>query len=121
MVGRVAGRLWIGHRGAANGALAGGEQVMLVGGKADLAEQMPNSRQVDQGEAAAFANEHDLLFMETSSVTAHNVSICFDVLLQAIYERSPGTPKGASSNASLQLDDRMDWGRTCAVFGNDIC
>lgn len=62
--------------------------VMLVGSKADLPETDPAFRQVDYETAGEFARRHGLLFVETSAVTAQNISACFDKLLQAIYDRS---------------------------------
>jgi GTPase SAR1 family protein len=43
--------------------------IMLIGNKCDL----ESKRQVSKEEGAAFAKEHNLLFLETSAKTAENV------------------------------------------------
>jgi len=78
---------------------------MLIGNKSDLAAVRPllgiwfhwhvahargvflgeQRRQVSAEEGAAFAAEHDLVFMETSAKTAHNVEEAFINTARAIY------------------------------------
>lgn len=57
---------------------------ILVGNKSDLS----NKRQVDYNVAKAFANEHDVPFMETSVKDAVNVEAAFMMLLDCIQTKS---------------------------------
>lgn len=43
-------------------------------------------REVSYQEAEEFAKENDLLFIETSAVLNCNVTDCFQLLLEKIYE-----------------------------------
>merc|ERR1712216_170589 len=56
--------------------------VMLVGNKTDLAKQ----RQVTFEEASKFAEEHGLIFIETSAKTGENVEETFPRTARKIYE-----------------------------------
>ena len=56
--------------------------IMLIGNKSDL----DSRRQVSQAEGQAFADEHGLIFMETSAKTAHNVEESFLKTSEMIYE-----------------------------------
>merc|ERR1712039_1009835 len=56
--------------------------IMLVGNKVDLVEKDASSRQVYYDSAAEWARQHDLLFVESSSVTSYNVKHAFEHLLQ---------------------------------------
>jgi len=55
--------------------------IMLVGNKSDL----KHLRAVPTDEAAAFASQNGLLFMETSALEASNVSEAFSAILTDIY------------------------------------
>jgi Ras-related protein Rab-2A len=57
--------------------------IMLIGNKCDLEQK----RQVSTEEGEAFAKEHNLVFLETSAKTAHNVDDAFVQTAQAIYEK----------------------------------
>jgi len=57
--------------------------IMLIGNKSDL----ESSRQVSAAEAAAFAQTHGLVFLETSAKTAHNVEQAFINSAETIYEK----------------------------------
>jgi small GTP-binding protein len=59
--------------------------IMLVGNKLDLCEARPGDRKVPCKDAAQFAQENNLLFMETSAVQDVNVRDCFETLVQEIY------------------------------------
>ena len=59
--------------------------IMLVGNKLDLCEARPGYRKVPCKYAAQFAQENNLLFMETSAVQDVNVRDCFETLVQEIY------------------------------------
>lgn len=59
--------------------------IMLVGNKLDLCEARPGDRKVLCKDAAQFAQENNLLFMETSAVQDVNVRDCFETLVQEIY------------------------------------
>lgn len=56
--------------------------IALVGNKSDLS----HARAVPTEEAQNFATEHNLLFTETSALTADNVDHTFNQLIQNIYE-----------------------------------
>jgi len=55
--------------------------VMLVGNKSDLKHQ----RAVDTNEAMAFAEQHNLAFIETSALDASGVDVAFQNILTEIY------------------------------------
>jgi len=55
--------------------------IMLVGNKSDL----KHLRAVPTDEAAAFASQNGLLFMETSALESSNVSEAFSAILTDIY------------------------------------
>ena len=56
---------------------------MLIAVHSDLEAR----REVKAEEGQAFANEHGLIFMETSAKTAHNVEEAFIQTARAIYEK----------------------------------
>lgn len=56
--------------------------IMLVGNKIDLVDKNPTLRKVSRDEARKLAQEHQMLFEETSAVTAQNVTDVFERLLQ---------------------------------------
>lgn len=64
--------------------LASGNQTrMLIGNKCDLSDR---KRVVSYGEGAQFAEEHGLLFMETSAKTGQNVDeVMFKLLLVVLF------------------------------------
>ncbi|XP_008286906.1 RAB11a, member RAS oncogene family, like [Stegastes partitus] len=55
--------------------------IMLVGNKSDLR----HLRAVPTDEAKAFAEKHDLSFLETSALDSSNVELAFQMILTAIY------------------------------------
>jgi Ras-related protein Rab-2A len=57
--------------------------IMLIGNKCDL----ESKRQVSPEEGQAFAAEHDLVFLETSAKTAHNVDDAFMKTADAIFDK----------------------------------
>ena len=57
--------------------------VMLVGNKCDL----ESKRQVSKEEASAFAREMDLVYIETSAKTAHNVDEAFTGTAKSIMDK----------------------------------
>lgn len=57
--------------------------IMLVGNKTDLEGQ----RQVSEAEAKAFAEENQMLWMEASAKTGHNVDNCFLELAKTVLEK----------------------------------
>jgi Rab family protein len=59
--------------------------IMLVGNKLDICEKQPLERKVSHQRALEFAQENQILFMETSAVTDINVRDCFELLVQEIY------------------------------------
>ena len=56
--------------------------IMLVGNKVDLCKENPNARQVSREEGMRLADENKLLFEETSAITATNVVLAFERLLE---------------------------------------
>jgi len=60
--------------------------IMLIGNKSDLAEEDPVNRQVSIEESTEFAKKYNLLFMETSAKTGHNVKEAFESLVETVYE-----------------------------------
>jgi len=85
--------------------------VMLVGNKSDL----KNQRAVETEEAMAFAEEHNLAFIETSAMDASGVDIAFQNILTEIYrlmnkkqlaaEATGGGGKTISSGEKISLGD----------------
>ena len=57
--------------------------IMLIGNKSDLDQK----RQVTYCEGEAFAKEHGLLFLETSSKTPDNVQEAFEGTAYEIYRK----------------------------------
>ena len=57
--------------------------IMLIGNKSDL----DHKRSVTYEEGQKFANEHGLVFMETSAKTAMNVEQAFIGTAKSIYEK----------------------------------
>ena len=58
--------------------------IVLVGNKADLVERNPGMRKVSVEQAQKLAEEHDMIFEETSALTSLNVTDAFERLLQGI-------------------------------------
>jgi GTPase SAR1 family protein len=54
---------------------------LLVGNKTDLKDK----REVKREEAAAYAAEHHLAFLETSALDCTNVDLAFERIIQEIY------------------------------------
>jgi len=71
--------------------------IMLVGNKLDLVQKDPTLRQVSTDEALKFAQEHGMLYEETSAITGTGVKEAFEHLLEEIH----GRPR---SNAGLGQD-----------------
>lgn len=55
--------------------------ILLVGNKTDLRDR----REVKKEEAAAYAAEHQLAFIETSALDCTNVDLAFDRIINEIY------------------------------------
>mmetsp|Transcript_6109 Transcript_6109/g.5458 ORF Transcript_6109/g.5458 Transcript_6109/m.5458 type:complete len:212 (+) Transcript_6109:63-698(+) len=60
--------------------------IMLVGNKIDLVEKSQGLRKVSREDAKKVADEHQMLFEESSAITSQNVNDVFERLLQEIYE-----------------------------------
>jgi len=60
-----------------------GISLMLVGNKSDMAEE----RKVSYEDASNFAQENDLLYIETSAKTGSHVKNAFEKLAATIYEK----------------------------------
>jgi len=57
--------------------------IMLIGNKSDLHER----RQVSTTEATKFAEEHNMMFLETSAKTAENVEDAFLKTADSIFDK----------------------------------
>lgn len=79
--------------------------VMLVGNKVDLCDRNPSTRQVQKSEALRFAQEHGLLFEETSAITTVKVKEAFDGLLERIYMKRRAEGNG-SAIEEVQVEPR---------------
>eukprot|EP00826_Nyctotherus_ovalis_P037069 TRINITY_DN3355_c0_g1_i1.p2 TRINITY_DN3355_c0_g1~~TRINITY_DN3355_c0_g1_i1.p2 ORF type:complete len:191 (-),score=49.28 TRINITY_DN3355_c0_g1_i1:186-758(-) len=60
-----------------------GISLMLVGNKSDMVEE----RKVSYEDAMSFAQENDLLYIETSAKAGSNVPQAFETLAEAIYRK----------------------------------
>lgn len=60
-----------------------GISLMLVGNKSDMVEE----RKVSYEDAMNFAQENDLLYIETSAKSGSNVSQAFETLAEAIHRK----------------------------------
>jgi Ras-related protein Rab-5C len=86
--------------------------IALAGNKCDLP-----TRAVNQEDAASYAEENNLLFMETSAKTAANVNEIF----MAIAKKLPKTePRGPSGPARSGVDLK-DTGKKDAAGGGGCC
>ena len=74
--------------------------VMLIGNKSDLDAR----RQVTRAEGEAFAQQHGLIFMETSARTAENVESAFINTARHIYQRvENGQLDATNENHGIKL------------------
>merc|ERR1711904_762773 len=71
--------------------------IIAVGNKRDLKEE----RQVSFLEASRFAQEQDVLFLETSALTGENVQEVFDTLAQRILNKVEESISESSSDYRL--------------------
>jgi len=85
--------------------------VMLVGNKSDLR----HLRAVETDEAMAFAEQHNLAFIETSALDASGVDTAFQRILTEIYRlmsrRNLAAEEAASPNlngATVKLDGEAE-------------
>lgn len=56
--------------------------ILLVGNKTDLRDK----REVRKEDAAAYADQHQLAFIETSALDCSNVDLAFDRIINEIYK-----------------------------------
>jgi GTPase SAR1 family protein len=81
--------------------------VMLVGNKNDLRHM----RKVPKEEAMAFAERHDLAFIETSALDATGVEIAFHRILTEIYmltfKKAAAAGQGESAVAGVQAGEAL--------------
>lgn len=68
--------------------------ILLVGNKTDLRDK----REVKKEDAAAYAAEHQLAFIETSALDCTNVDISFDRIINEIYRVVKQAPTEDGSN-----------------------
>lgn len=88
----------------------GGEVViMLVGNKTDLSDK----RQVSSEEGEAKAKKLNVLFIETSAKSNHNIKQMFRRLAEALPGQDAGKGPDASQNVDIQVGQRPK-GKGCA-------
>lgn len=75
--------------------------IALAGNKADLA----NKRAVEFDEAQAYADENNLLFMETSAKTAQNVNEIFLAIAKKLPKSEPAAVAPRSQGVDLSRDN----------------
>ncbi|XP_036596192.1 ras-related protein Rab-2A-like [Trichosurus vulpecula] len=74
--------------------------IMLIGNKSDLDVQ----REVTTEEGEAFAQEHGLIFLETSAKTSSNVEAAFINTARGIYEKiQEGAFDTCNENSSIKI------------------
>ncbi|CAD8051840.1 unnamed protein product [Paramecium sonneborni] len=81
--------------------------IMLVGNKIDLVENNGSARKVQKEDAKNLAQQHKVLFEESSAVTGQNVGQCFDRLLQEMYKIKSLTPGQDNPNQGLSLNPEI--------------
>ena len=87
--------------------------ILLIGNKSDLVDQ----REVTTQEGAAFAQKHQLAFLETSALDANNVELAFTTIINRKFiplylytlcrniqrnEKEPGWSSGKSTTNALE-------------------
>ncbi|KAL5008153.1 hypothetical protein ScPMuIL_013734 [Solemya velum] len=72
-------------------------QCVLVGNKADMAEQ----RVVDYNKAKDFADEHEMKYIETSAKTSSNVDAAFQILISQVDQHNERSSIMQLANSSL--------------------
>ena len=84
--------------------------VMLVGNKSDLKDQ----RAVETEEAMAFAEQHNLAFIETSALDASGVDIAFQNILTEIYRlmNKKQLAAEASAGPAIAQGEKISLGST---------
>jgi len=76
--------------------------VALVGNKLDLIEKNEQKREVNKFEAQTFAEDHHMLFFETSAYNGNNINDIFEELLQTIYTERRKIPELKDRDSSLE-------------------
>ena len=85
--------------------------IMLVGNKLDLVESNPSVRRVGTENGRKFAQQHGLLFSETSAIGNINVKDAFENLLQEIYnEKSKEGVHEGGKNGHVKLTPKANGG-----------
>ncbi|XP_077594422.1 ras-related protein Rab-5C-like [Stigmatopora nigra] len=92
--------------------------IALAGNKADIADK----RAVEHQEAQEYAEEHGLLFMETSAKTAVNVNDIFMAIANKLPKNEPQTGAGQSGRAGtgVNLHDTGSANRASRCCGGSI-
>ena len=60
---------------------------ILVGCKRDISDTDAKNREINESEARAFANFHNIPYVETSAKSGLNVEDAFAILTQSIYDK----------------------------------
>ncbi|NHK31944.1 MAG: GTP-binding protein [Asgard group archaeon] len=84
---------------------AGNIPVVLAGNKIDIAAQ----RKVSTEEAQNFANEKNLMYLETSAKTGVSVPDLFKGLVEVIYVREVKKPKDTKKKDEKEEEDFSFW------------
>ena len=95
--------------------------VMLVGNKSDLR----HLRAVETDEAMAFAEQHNLAFIETSALDASGVDTAFQRILTEIYRlmsrrnlaNEETSQPSVSAGQTLKIGDANPRKRGCCISG----
>jgi len=83
--------------------------ILLIGNKIDLESE----RVVDTSKAKTFADEHNILFMETSAKSGANVEEAFTMLVRKIFERVLNSPEANNNPKPIELDRKEETKGTC--------
>lgn len=81
----------------------------MAGNKADLSQR----RAVETAEAQAYADEHSLLFMETSAKTATNVNDIFLAIAKRLPKLDPNSRANDAGGRRLDEENRSSSSPGC--------
>jgi small GTP-binding protein len=79
--------------------------IALAGNKADKVEEDQDKRKVDQSMAEQYANDHGLIFMETSAKSGQNIKEIFQKIAKEIPSQEDKSSGNAGPTFNLQGTD----------------